>query len=438
MGEPVSAGLPPLVQPGPELSAEQLRRYARNLRVPQIGELGQRRLRAARVLCVGAGGLGAPALLYLAAAGIGRLGILDDDDVELSNLQRQVIHGVAGVGTPKASSAARAVRELNPEVEVVELRQRLDAANAPALVAGWDLVLDGSDNFATRYAVSDACEIAGIPHVWGSILRFDGQLAVFWAEHGPTYRDLHPVPAAVGTVPSCSEAGVLGALPGVIGSAMALEAMKLITGAGRPLVGRLSIHDALDGIWSVIPLRRCATAVPVTRMSPFGDPLRDGYPGADGAVGSEGSPGCSAGCSTPAAPAAADAFGAARGAADDADLGDDLVSTAELRSLLERRAAGELSFELVDVREPWEHRLESIPGARLVPLGELEGGAGASSFPSGEDAEVILHCQSGARSARALSALRAADRAAGIRRRVRHLEGGISAWSAAGEPTASA
>lgn len=422
MGEPVNApsGIPdlgPLVGPGPELTPEQLRRYARNLRVPQIGELGQRRLRAARVLCAGAGALGSPAILYLAAAGIGTLGILDDDDVELSNLQRQVLHDTGGVGTPKAASAARRVRVLNPEVEVIEHRERLDASNAVRLVRGYDLVLDGSDNFATRYAVSDACEIASIPHVWGSILRFDGQLAVFWAVHGPTYRDLHPVPVAPGSVPSCAEAGVLGALPGIIGSAMALEAVKLITGAGAPLLGRLSIVDALAGIWSQIPLRRGADAVPVRRMSPFGDAVRDGYPPAGGSL--------TAGA------------GSCRGLgwATGADPDPDVVDAEQLRDLLQRREAGQTEVELIDVREPWEHRLERIPGARLVPLAELTAGTAPEALGAAE--QVILHCQSGARSAQALSLLRAADEVAGRSRRVRHLRGGLVAWSAAGGPTKS-
>lgn len=438
MGEPLSAaGLPPLVEPGPQLSPEQLRRYARNLRVPQIGELGQRRLRAATVLCVGAGALGSPALLYLAAAGVGTLAIVDDDDVELSNLQRQVIHGSEAVGRAKTASAAARIRELNPDVQVVEHQRRLDAGSALELVSGSDLVLDGSDNFATRYLVSDACEITGIPHVWASILRFDGQASVFWAQHGPTYRDLHPVPPQPGSVPSCAEAGVLGALPGMLGSTLAMEAMKLIMGTGVTLLGRLSICDALDGSWTQIPLRRAAGAAAVTHMSPFADPARDGYPGAEDsarlfAEGRQGSGSCAVGESERPSPDSS---------SSDPSPDPDLVTSEQLRDLLAERAAGRVSFELVDVREPWEHRLERIDGAQLMPLGEFLGQAdapetadGAADLLEGAD-DVILLCQAGVRSAQALNRLRAADIVAGRTRRVRHLAGGMSSWSGAGLPT---
>lgn len=408
-----TVSLPPLVEPGPQLSPDELRRYARNLRVPQIGELGQRRLRAARVLCVGAGALGSPALLYLAAAGVGTLGIVDNDVVELSNLQRQVIHAADGIGEAKTTSAAARIRALNPEARVLEHRERIDAGDALELVGAYDLVIDGSDNFATRYVVSDACEIAGLPHVWGSILRFDGQVSVFWAQHGPTYRDLHPVPPRPGSVPSCAEAGVLGALPGVLGSTLALEAMKLIMGAGEPLVGRISICDALDGTWAQVPLRRSPAAVPVTQMSPFADPARDGYPGAS---------------SSPGPDPDLDAAPASSGGPD-----PDLLSPERLGELLHERSAGEAAFELVDVREPWEHRLERIDGARLIPLGEFTAGDAAAQLEGAQD--VVLHCQAGIRSAEALGRLRAADDAAGVTRRIRHLDGGLSSWSGAGLPT---
>lgn len=441
MGEPLSAaGLPPLVEPGPQLSPEQLRRYARNLRVPQIGELGQRRLRAATVLCVGAGALGSPALLYLAAAGVGTLAIVDDDDVELSNLQRQVIHGSEAVGRAKTASAAARIRELNPDVQVVEHRRRLDAGSALELVSGCDLVLDGSDNFATRYLVSDACEITGIPHVWASILRFDGQASVFWAQHGPTYRDLHPVPPQPGSVPSCAEAGVLGALPGMLGSTLAMEAMKLIMGTGVTLLGRLSICDALDGSWTQIPLRRAAGAAAVTHMSPFADPARDGYPGVEdserllaGATGTSGG-GASCAASEPGLPSPDPT-------ASDPSPDPELVTPEQLSDLLAERAAGRASFELIDVREPWEHRLERIDGAQLIPLGKFPGqpeapeiADGAAGQLDGPD-DVILLCQAGVRSAQALNRLREADIVAGRTRRVRHLAGGMSSWSGAGLPT---
>jgi adenylyltransferase/sulfurtransferase len=257
---------PPLVEPGPQLSPEQVRRYSRHLLLPDVGVLGQRRLRAARVLVVGAGGLGSPALLYLAAAGVGRIGIVDDDVVEVSNLQRQVVHGQADLGRPKVESARDRVLEVNPEVDVVAHRLRLDSSNALELMSGYDLVLDGTDNFATRYLVNDACAILGLPYVWGSIFRFDGQVSVFWAAHGPTYRDLHPDPPPPGSVPSCAEGGVLGVLCGAVGSVMATEAVKLITGAGEPLVGRVLVYDALDMSWRTVTVRRNPAVAPITEL----------------------------------------------------------------------------------------------------------------------------------------------------------------------------
>lgn len=400
MGEPVK--LPPLVEPGPALTLEQVQRYARNLRVPAIGEDGQRRLRAARVLCLGAGGLGSPAILYLAAAGVGTLGIVDDDRVEISNLQRQVIHGNAAVGEPKVGAAAARVRDLNPDVRVVEHTERLTAANAVELVSGYDLVLDGSDTFETRYVLSDACSVTGVPHVWGSILRFDGQFSVFWSTHGPTYRDLHPVPPAPGSVPNCAEAGVLGALPGVIGSAMALEAMKVIMGAGEPLVGRVTTYDALDGTWATIPLVR--SQPPVSSMHPFGVFDRDGY-------GAEGS---GAACAVP------DPESGSEGE----DL--DTVGVLELQEMLAARERGDRDFVLIDVRESWENQLSAIPGSVLVPLGEFRSGAAFDRL--GDAAEVVLHCQGGVRSAEALGLLRNDDAEAHRNRRVKHLGGGITAW----------
>lgn len=401
MGEPVS--LPPLVEPGPALTLPEIQRYARNLSVPAIGERGQRRLRAARVLCLGAGGLGSPAILYLAAAGVGTLGIVDDDVVEFSNLQRQVMHGEGAVGESKADSAAKRVRELNPEVEVIEHRVRLTADNAVELVSDYDLVVDGSDTFETRYVLSDACSVVGVPHVWGSILRFDGQLSVFWAEHGPTYRDLHPVPPEPGSVPSCAEAGVLGALPGVVGSAMALEAMKVIMGVGDPLVGRVSTYDGLDGTWTTIPLGRSQPAV--TQIHPFGDFNQDGY-GPDHST---------AGCTVPAS---------AGGSAEDSHA--DTVGVLKLQEMLAERDRREREFALVDVRESWERQLAVIPGSVWIPLGQFRSGEAADLLADASD--VVLHCQSGVRSAEALNLLRQADARSRRRRFTAHVEGGIAAW----------
>lgn len=379
----------PLVEPGEELTREELQRYARHLTLDDIGMSGQRRLKNARVLVVGAGGLGSPVLQYLAAAGVGTLGVVDDDDVDVSNLQRQVIHGVEDLGVPKVDSAADAVARINPLVTVHRHRVRLDAAGAVELIragaggsAGYDLVIDGADNFATRYVVSDACTLAGVPCVWGSILRFDGRVSVFWSgpEHdGITYRDLHPDIPPPGSVPSCAAGGVVGALPGTVGSLMATEAIKVITGTGEPLYGRLLIHDGLAMTFRELRLTADpeapavrGVAAPDSRPEPGG-----GYP---------------------------------------------TVTPRELPALLDTGAV------LVDVREDWERRLVSIPGAVAVPLDEIET-RGASALPAevgGRD--VVFHCKSGARSERALDALGGPGGADG--RRAVHLAGGILAWLA--------
>lgn len=374
----------PLVEPGPALTPEEVRRYSHHLLVPEIGESGQRRLKAARVLVVGAGGLGSPALLYLAAAGVGTIGILDDDVVDESNLHRQVVHGTADVGRAKVDSAADALARANPLVTVVRHRQRMTADNAADLVAGYDLVLDGADNFGTRYLVNDACVLAGLPWVWGAVLRFDGHVAVFWDGRGPTYRDLFPQPPAPGTVPSCSQAGVLGAVVAQVGSVMVTEALKLITGAGRPLLGRVLVLDALEGTWRTLGVRQDPTRAPIT------------------AVVAEAEA-----CAVEPSPAT--------------------VPTVDARSL-----AGELDHGrvvLIDVREPDEHADLAIPGARLVPLAALleaaeSGKSALADVP--RNADVVLHCASGARSERGAQALIAAGWT-----HVRHLDGGITAWASA-------
>ncbi|MEO5834209.1 MAG: molybdopterin-synthase adenylyltransferase MoeB, partial [Nakamurella sp.] len=261
-----TANLGPLVEPGPPLSRVELDRYSRHVLLPDLGELGQRRLRRARVAVIGAGGLGAPVLTYLAAAGVGTIGLVDFDVVEASNLQRQTIHGVADIGRPKVDSAVDTVALLDPSVVVHPMAARLDADNVLGLLASYDLVIDGTDNFATRYLVNDACVLLGIPYVWGSVFRFEGQVSVFWAEHGPQYRDLFPVPPPPGSVPSCGEGGVLGVVCGVIGSIMATEAMKLISGVGRPLLGRVLVYDALKMSFRTVALRRDPAAEPVTGL----------------------------------------------------------------------------------------------------------------------------------------------------------------------------
>ncbi|MEE1620371.1 molybdopterin-synthase adenylyltransferase MoeB [Zafaria sp. J156] len=378
----------PLVEPGPELTAEELRRYSRHLIIPEVGLAGQRRLKNARVLVIGAGGLGSPALLYLAAAGVGTLGIIDDDVVDESNLQRQVVHGVSDVGRPKAASARDSVLELNPLVDVVLHEERLDSSNALEVFSGYDLILDGTDNFATRYLVNDAAAILAKPYVWGSILRFDGQVSVFWNGQGPTYRDLYPEAPPAGTVPSCAEGGVFGVLCAQIGSVMVAEAVKLITGIGDPLLGRVLILDSLAMSWREIRLRPDPETVQPERL------LED-YP---------------AFCGLPA---------------DDAGRVLPSVGPRELEVLLRERSAGVGDFHLVDVREPGEAEIVSIDGAELVPRGRVLGG----DVELPRDKPIILHCKSGGRSSEVLAHLLERGYAD-----ARHLEGGILAWIDEVEP----
>ncbi|WP_423446569.1 molybdopterin-synthase adenylyltransferase MoeB [Kocuria sp. KSNUG] len=407
----------PLVAPAADLTREELERYSRHLTLAQFGPEGQRRLKNARVLVVGAGGLGAPALQYLAAAGVGTLGIVDDDVVSVSNLQRQVIHTVADVGRPKVESAADAVARLNPLVSVRTHDTRLSTENALEILGQYDLVLDGADNFATRYLVADAAELTCIPVVWGSILRFDGQVSVFWAGHGPVYRDLYPEAPPAGSVPSCAEGGVLGVLPATIGSVMATEALKLLTGLGAPLVGRVLVHDALAQTWRTLTVLPDPEREPVTDLSRVfvacGLPSPDDD-GADRGDVSPTAPGAGVG-TPPAAPSAVET-----------------VDASELARLLAARERGETAFTLVDVREDWERQLVSIPGSVAVPLDRLLTD-GVRALPAGTEGDVILHCKAGVRSAQALVALRA-DYA--LREDdLKHLEGGILAWVEAVDPS---
>lgn len=375
----------PLVSPDAELSLAERARYARQIVIPGVGVEAQRRLKSARVLVLGAGGLGSPVLLYLAAAGVGVLGIIDDDVLDASNLHRQVIHATPALGTAKTASAAARIRELNPHVTVHEHRERLTSANAVGLFARYDLVIDGSDNFATRYLAADAAEIVDRPVVWGSILRFEGQVSVFWASRGPSYRDLFPEPPAGPESLSCEQAGVFGVLPGQVGTAMATEASKLITGLGETLLGRLAVLDALSGRWSEYRLERDPARVPATSL------------------------------------------GAPR--ADDGEPTDpDGLSAADLAALLAARACHEADFDLIDVREEEEFALRRIDGARLVPLSRIR--SGEAEIP--RDRDVVLVCQGGVRSARLLAALRDAGHP-----RVRHLAGGVDAWMRA-QPTSAA
>ncbi|MDF9748796.1 molybdopterin-synthase adenylyltransferase MoeB [Arthrobacter sp. ES3-54] len=379
----------PLVDPAGDLSPDEVERYSRHLIIPEIGAIGQRRLKNAKVLVIGAGGLGSPALLYLAAAGVGTLGIVDDDDVDLSNLQRQIIHGVADVGRPKIESAADAIAALNPLVDVRLHNLRLDASNALELFAGYDLILDGADNFATRYLVNDAAAILGKPYVWGSIFRFDGQVSVFWEQHGPTYRDLYPEAPPAGSVPSCGEGGVFGMLCAAVGALMVTEAVKLITGVGRSLLGRLALYDALGGTWREIKVARDPEALRITELTDY------------------------------------EAF---CGITPTADAGTEHTVTAtQLATMLASRKAGLKDFHLIDVREQGEYEIVRIDGSELIPQGRILAGEAWQELP--QDAEIVFHCKGGTRSAAVLSAARAAGY-----ERVSHLEGGILAWVRDVEP----
>ncbi|MCC3268021.1 molybdopterin-synthase adenylyltransferase MoeB [Arthrobacter gengyunqii] len=390
MSEP-KAALPPLVEPAAGLTSEETRRYSRHLIIPEFGMPAQQRLKNARVLVIGAGGLGSPALLYLAAAGVGTLGIVDDDTVDESNLQRQIIHGVSDLGSSKAESARRSIRELNPLVNVQLHPARLDADNVLEIFAGYDLILDGTDNFATRYLVNDAAEILGKPYVWGSILRFDGQVSVFWGRHGPTYRDLYPEAPPAGSVPSCAEGGVLGVLCAQIGSVMVNEAVKLITGTGVTLLGRVLVLNALDMSWREIRLRKDPAAEPVTE-------LEEDYEAFCG-MPPEGS----------------------QGTGDEAPA----VGVRELQLLLAARAAGERDFDLIDVREPGEHAIVSIEGAELMPRAGILAG---DNLPA-RGRDLYVHCKSGGRSAEVAAFLRGQGYD-----RVFNVDGGILAWVREIEP----
>ncbi len=362
------------------LTRAELERYRRNALVPQVGVTGQQRVRAARVLLVGAGGLGSPAALYLAAAGTGTLGVVDDDVVDVSNLQRQVVHTTAAVGAPKADSAAAAVRALNPDVEVVIHRERLTAANALGLLEGWDVVVDGSDNFSTRYLVNDACVMLGLPLVHGAVLGLNGQVGVFDAARGPCYRCLHPAPPPPGSVPSCAQAGVLGVLPGVIGSMQAAEALKLVIGGARPLIGRLVLLDVWGGSVRELTVSR-NPACPVCGEHPSITTLAD----APGAGSCATAPGRRADSTDPTS---APGTGVAS------------VTPARLKELLE--APGPPA--LLDVREEVEVALDPFPGARNIPLGQVVDRTG--ELDAGRTTVVV--CASGLRSAQAVQALREA------------------------------
>jgi molybdopterin/thiamine biosynthesis adenylyltransferase/rhodanese-related sulfurtransferase len=387
----VSTSLPPLVEPAAELTREEVARYSRHLIIPDVGVDGQKRLKNARVLVIGAGGLGSPALLYLSAAGVGTLGVVDFDVVDESNLQRQIIHGVADIGRSKAESARDSIAAINPLVQVRLHELRLAPENAVDLFEQYDLILDGTDNFATRYLVNDAAVLAGKPYVWGSIYRFEGQVSVFWEDapdgRGLNYRDLYPEPPPPGMVPSCAEGGVLGILCASIASVMATEAVKLLTGIGEPLLGRLLIYDALEMSYRSVVVRKDPSTPKITELID--------YEQFCGVVSEE------------AAEAA----------------GDSTITPRELRALLDsgKRVA------LIDVREPVEWDINHIDGAQLIPKALISSGEALAKVP--QDRTPVLYCKTGVRSAEALADLKKAGFSDAV-----HLQGGIVAWAKQVQP----
>ncbi len=386
--------LAPLVEPADELTIDEVRRYSRHLIIPDVGMSGQKRLKNAKVLVIGAGGLGSPALLYLAAAGVGTLGIAEFDEVDESNLQRQVIHGQSDIGKSKAQSAAESIAETNPYVQVVIHEERLDNDNVMQVFEGYDLIVDGTDNFATRYMVNDAAYFLGIPYVWGSIYRFDGQASVFaptLAEDAPCYRCLYPEPPPPGMVPSCAEGGVLGVLCASIGSIQVNEAIKLITGIGDPAVGQLVIYDALELSWRKLKVRKdpnCALCGEHPTVTGLID-----YEAFCGAISDE------------AAEAAAGST----------------ISVVQLEHMLKERAEGARDFVLIDVREPNEYEINQIPDSILIPKDQFLNGTALEQLPS--DKQVVMYCKTGVRSAETLAIVKGAGYADAV-----HVGGGVAAW----------
>ena len=387
----VSMSLPPLVEPAAEISVDEVRRYSRHIIIPDVGMTGQKRLVNAKVLCIGAGGLGSPALMYLAAAGVGTLGIVEFDTVDESNLQRQIIHGQSDIGRPKAQSAADSVREINPYVKVNIHDMRLDTSNVLELFSQYDLIVDGTDNFATRYLVNDACVLLGKPYVWGSIYRFDGQASVFWAEHGPCYRCLYPEPPPAGMVPSCAEGGVLGVLCASIGSIQVTEAIKVLTGIGEPLVGSLMVYDALEMTYRKIKMRKDPNCA-ICGENPTVTELID-YEAFCGAVSDDAA----------------------------AAVVDSTINVKQLADMLAARERGEQDFVLIDVREPNEYEIVNIPGSVLIPKNEFLMGDALADLP--QDKQIVLHCKVGGRSAEVLAVVKGAGFKDAI-----HVGGGVVAW----------
>ena len=388
--------VPPAPAPEATLSKDEILRYSRHLIIPEVGIEGQQKLKAAKVLLVGAGGLGAPLGLYLAAAGIGKIGIVDFDVVDFTNLQRQVIHATADVGRKKLDSAAAKMQAINPHVKITKHETALSSENALDILKDYDIVVDGTDNFPTRYLVNDACVLLGKPNVYGSIFRFEGQATVFAYEGGPCYRCLYPEPPPPGLVPSCAEGGVLGILPGTIGLIQATEAVKLILGIGEPLVGRLLLYDALSMKFRELKLRKnpecpvCGEHRTITKLIDYHQF-----------------------CGVPQPSAAP---------VQEARLNEGEIDVTELKQKLDR---GD-NFVLIDVREPHEYQIGNIPGSRLIPLGQFPQHVGELD----PEADIVIHCKSGMRSARACGILRQAGF-----KHVRNVVGGILAWSDKVDPS---
>jgi sulfur-carrier protein adenylyltransferase/sulfurtransferase len=377
-----------------QLTPAEIQRYARHLIMPEVAMAGQKRLKAAKVLCIGTGGLGAPLSLYLAAAGVGTLGLADFDVVDVSNLQRQVIHFTSDVGRPKIDSAEEKLRAINPDLVVRRHEYAVDSSNALELFADYDVIVDGTDNFPTRYLVNDACVLLGKPNVYGSIFRFDGQATVFAPPEGPCYRCLYPEPPPPDLVPNCAEGGVLGILPGLIGVIQATETVKLILGTGKPLIGRLLLYDALEMTFREMKVRKNPRC-PICGPNPTIRALID-YQEFCGVRGAETTPG----------PAGA---------------GDE-ITPIELKTLLDR---GDRTL-ILDVRNPEEITICRIAGSTVIPLPELPGRLGELD----QNAPMVVHCKSGVRSAKAIALLQSAGFS-----RLRNLKGGILAWAQEVDPS---
>ncbi len=373
------------------LTPSEIKRYARHLIMPEVAMDGQKRLKAAKVLCIGTGGLGSPLSLYLAAAGVGTLGLVDFDVVDLSNLQRQIIHFTNDVGRPKIVSAEEKLTAINPELKIVRHEEAVDSSNALSLFADYDVIVDGTDNFPTRYLVNDACVLLGKPNVYGSIFRFDGQATVFFPPEGPCYRCLYPEPPPPDLVPNCAEGGVLGILPGLIGVVQATETVKLILGAGNPLIGRLLLYDALEMSFREMKVRKNPRC-PICGTNPTIRELID-YQEFCGVRGAEPMPAQPANGSPPS----------------------DEITPHELKALLERPRPP----LVLDVRNPEEIQICRLAGSTVIPLPELQERVGELD-PS---AEIVVHCKSGVRSAKAIAFLRTAGFT-----RLKNLQGGILAW----------